>query len=119
MAVEEERAFNKRSALRESLLSIWMVDLHEALRMCEDRQVEVSASDASYVLWTRLTTHGKLTGCEVQKWTSLRRVVVSGSEGRQVRVSFPYFLLVSSGLHAFALLRPVGLPSGGTRSRQQ
>ena len=36
-----------RSALRESLLSVWNVDTHHALRM--RGQVEVNASDASYV----------------------------------------------------------------------
>ena len=51
---EQERALDRRSALRGSLLSIWNVDIHQALRMCEDRQVEVEASEASYVSWDRV-----------------------------------------------------------------
>ena len=47
--VEVERASNRRLALREALLSMWKVDIHQALRMCQDRQVEVNASGASYV----------------------------------------------------------------------
>ena len=50
--IERERAFNRRSAFRESHLSIWRVDVYQALRIREDR-VEVVASDASYVSWDR------------------------------------------------------------------
>ena len=37
--VELERALNNRSALRELLLSTWNVDMQQALRMCDDREV--------------------------------------------------------------------------------
>ena len=37
--------------------------------------------------------------------------------GRQVRLSSPWFLLVSTGLHAFVLLRLVGLTPGLTLGR--
>ena len=47
--VEQERAFNKRSNLRGSLLSNWRVDINEALRMCEERSLAMDASDASCV----------------------------------------------------------------------
>ena len=63
--VEQERAFDRRSALRESLLSIWRVDTHQALRECEDRHVEVDASDASYFSWDRT---GDLCPAELLRW---------------------------------------------------
>ena len=44
---EQMQAFDRRSALREGLWSIWRVDMDQALRMCEDRQDEVDASDVS------------------------------------------------------------------------
>ena len=58
----------------------------------------------------------KLNGCAVQMW------ILSPSCGhffvwRQVRLSSPCFLLVSTGLHAFVVfLRHVGLTLGRTRS---
>ena len=48
------QAFDRRFALRGSLLSIGRVDTHQALRMWEDRQVEVDASEVpsvSYVFF--------------------------------------------------------------------
>ena len=36
------------SAMRESLWSMWRVDMHLALRTCEEREVEVDASGASF-----------------------------------------------------------------------
>ena len=51
--VEQERAFNRRSALWESQLTVRNVDIHQVLRTRADRQVEVNASDAE------LTTRGK------------------------------------------------------------
>ena len=45
------QAFDKRSALRESLLLSWTVGTHQALRMCEDRQVGVDVSEVSDVFW--------------------------------------------------------------------
>ena len=47
--VEQERVFHRRSDLCEISLSVWRVDRRQALRMCEDRRVEVNASDASDV----------------------------------------------------------------------
>ena len=43
------QAFGRRSALRESLLSLWKVDINQALRVCEGRQVQVEALEASFV----------------------------------------------------------------------
>ena len=37
--------------MRESCLTIWRADSHQALRMCEDRQVEVDATEVSNVSW--------------------------------------------------------------------
>ena len=51
---EQVQAIGRRSALRESLLSIWRVDINQALRMCDGRQVEVDASKASYTSWDRV-----------------------------------------------------------------
>ena len=51
---EQERVFHKRSALRESLLSMWRVDKHQALRTCEDRQIEVDLLKALYVSLDKL-----------------------------------------------------------------
>ena len=45
----QERSINRRSASRESLLSVSHVDRHQTLRMSEERQAEGNASDASYV----------------------------------------------------------------------
>ena len=36
------------------LLSVWSVDILQALRMCEYGQVEVNASDESFVSWDRV-----------------------------------------------------------------
>ena len=47
--VERERDINSKSALRECVLSMWRVDIHQALRMCQDRHIEVNAFKASYV----------------------------------------------------------------------
>ena len=58
--VEQERAFHWRSALRDSLLSIWRVDIHQALRMCQEReQIEVELLSALYGSLTGLTTSGQ------------------------------------------------------------
>ena len=40
--VEREQTFKRRSELRESF---WMVDMNQALRKCEGRQVEVDPSE--------------------------------------------------------------------------
>ena len=42
---EQEAAFNGRSALRESLLEAWNVDIHTARRICEWRLVVVECLD--------------------------------------------------------------------------
>ena len=47
--LKQALVFNQRSPLRESLMSIWRVDIHQSLRTCEDRHVEVNASDASCI----------------------------------------------------------------------
>ena len=40
--------------MRESLLSMWRVDIHQALRMWEDQQIEVELLSALYVSFDRL-----------------------------------------------------------------
>ena len=47
---EQVQAFDRRSALCESLVSIWRVDVYQALRMCQDRKVEVDASEVTHVI---------------------------------------------------------------------
>ena len=42
--------FFLRSALREFLSESWNVDTHKALRICEDREVRVEASEASQII---------------------------------------------------------------------
>ena len=41
--LEQHCASNGRLELRETLVPMWSVDTHRALRMCDCRQVEVSA----------------------------------------------------------------------------
>ena len=48
---EQIQAYDRRSALREGLLEIWRVDINWAMRMCDDRHIEVGASEVSYVSW--------------------------------------------------------------------
>ena len=50
---EQVQAFHRRSALRESLMSVWRVDINQALRVCEERQAEVGASDGGTEWKTR------------------------------------------------------------------
>ena len=105
--VEQEQTFNRRSALRERLLSIWKFDINQVLRMCEDRQAEVDASDVSHVSWDTVN----------HPWPScfgLRSLCIKSQPS-------PSFLLVScwffyGRLHAPVLLRPVGLTLDRTRS---
>ena len=47
-------AFNRKSELRESLLEAWNVDIHKALRICEERHVTVEGSEGSYVSFDRV-----------------------------------------------------------------
>ena len=49
-----QAAFNKRSELREYLLEAWTVDIHQSLCICEAWQVQVEASEASYVSFDRV-----------------------------------------------------------------
>ena len=51
---EQVRAFDRRSALRERLLTVWRVDSHQGLRRCEDRQSEVGAAEVSCVSLDRV-----------------------------------------------------------------
>ena len=46
---EQIRAYERRSAMRESLQEVWDVDIAQALRIFEDRQVVVGSSDFSHV----------------------------------------------------------------------
>ena len=48
-AKDEQVVFGRRSALRQSLLSPWQVDINQAFRVCEDRQTQIDASETSYV----------------------------------------------------------------------
>ena len=38
------------SAMRHSLLEVWNVDIAQALRICEGKQVKVCESEISYVV---------------------------------------------------------------------
>ena len=40
-------AYEKRSGWRDALLDVWNVDTAQALRMCDERQVEVCESDVT------------------------------------------------------------------------
>ena len=101
LKVEQQRAFNRRSALRDSLLSLWTVDIHRALRMRDDRQVVVDASAASQFSLYRVA----------DPWPSCswsERDVFP--EGRRVCLLPCFPVDLSTGLHAFVLFRPVGFP---------
>ena len=45
---EQVQAFGRRTALRKSLLSLCKVGFNQALRVCEGRQAQVEASEASF-----------------------------------------------------------------------
>ena len=44
---EQTQVYDRRSALREGLLEIWRVHINWAMRMCDDRHIEVGASEVS------------------------------------------------------------------------
>ena len=48
---EKMRAFERRLAMRDSLVEVWIVDIAQSLRTCEERQVVLGASEVSYVSW--------------------------------------------------------------------
>ena len=50
----QEAAFNRRSALRESLLEAWNVDMHKSLRIGEQRHVTLEGSEDSYVSFDKV-----------------------------------------------------------------
>ena len=86
----------RRSALHKSFLSMWRVDIHHALRMWEDRQVEVHASEASF------NKSSAVSLCRRRMWSSLP--------------CFFVVVVVLMGLHVFMCLRPVVLIPGRTCS---
>ena len=51
---EQVEAFGGRSALRESLLSLRQVDINQALRVREDQQTQIDASETSHFPFDRL-----------------------------------------------------------------
>ena len=51
---EQVQASDRRSALRESLLSLWQVDVNQTLRVCEGGQAQLEAPEASCVSYDRL-----------------------------------------------------------------
>ena len=69
---EQVQVFVRRSALRESLLSNWRVDIPQALRVTKDREVEVGTSEVSRASWDRFVmTRGQvevgLNGCFIRR----------------------------------------------------
>ena len=111
-------AFNRKSALRESPLSIERVHI-QAVEMCEDRQVEVDASDAPYVSLDRVDDpffFFLLNGCEVRKLISRPSRSQCFLETGVFLLSFScwYFLPACTAL---VLLRDVRLTHDRMRSK--
>ena len=95
------------SDLRESLLAIWIVDIHKALRICEERHVAVEGSESSYISCDRVVCPrlSWLFGFFPQRRFYLPSLVVEfqrlacftplcGERGN-FRISVPYFCSLS------------------------
>ena len=106
---EQVQAGDRRAALRETLWSIWRVDTRHASRMCEDRLVQVDASEVPCVSRDRLMSRGQVE-------VGLRGLFFF-SEGRSVclltvllRPLPPRFgfAVASNGVHVQISMEPEG-----------
>ena len=86
---KQVQVFGRRSALRESLLSLWQVDINLALWVCEDRQTQVDASETSYVFFKDWMIRGQ--GKRVSEGFLVQRPFLSGFNSR--RLSLPLVLV--------------------------